>query len=88
LDTRERKFRKALSRNDCKTLSSHAGWKKAEAITGASVIETVLGGRRWVVPLAWSTLPPFVALMTLAEYLERVTQPTAISLRDGETNLE
>jgi hypothetical protein len=43
-----------------------------------------------VVPLAWSTLPPFVALMTLAEFLERVTQATAISLwlRDGETNLE
>jgi hypothetical protein len=29
------------------------------------VIETVLGGRRWVVPLEWSTLPDFVALRSL-----------------------
>lgn len=43
------------------------------AITGASVIETSWGGRRWARPLAWSTLGLTVALMVAAEYLENLT---------------
>ena len=54
------------------------------AITGASVIETSLGGRRWAGPLAWSTLGLTVALMVAAAYLENVT---GLGLQDRSSRI-
>ncbi len=76
MDTRERKLRKALSRNDCGTLASDGGWEGSGAITGASVIETSIRKRRRAGPLAWSALAVTIALMVAGLYLWEITGTT------------